>query len=203
MTNTNCLEIIKCPACGNEESFRFAARTIATVTDDGVDDYGDMEWDDESYAECAACLRHGTLKDFSGRVSGPVPAATEVPSRFDAYEVHGVYEFSDDGRTFCEQVPDDELMLPNGPRRHVVHAVDQFVAHPVVRKQRVVIPGELRAGRRSIHAVLPESRHHRPPHEEDDPGAVGRGPGVLPPLQRHARGGDCQSKGIPRTRQAR
>jgi hypothetical protein len=65
MTNTNCLENIKCPACGNEESFRIAAKTIATVTDDGVDDYGDMEWDDDSYAECGECCRHGTLKDFT------------------------------------------------------------------------------------------------------------------------------------------
>ena len=27
---------------------------------------------------------------------------------FDIYEIHGVHEFSDDGRTFCEQVPDDQ-----------------------------------------------------------------------------------------------
>ncbi len=69
MTNTNCLENIKCPACGNEESFRIAAKTIATVTDDGTDDYGDMEWDDDSYAECAECYRHGTLKDFKVRAA--------------------------------------------------------------------------------------------------------------------------------------
>ena len=35
MINTNCLENIKCPTCGNEEWFRIAAKTIATVTDDG------------------------------------------------------------------------------------------------------------------------------------------------------------------------
>lgn len=75
MTNTNCLEGIKCPDCGNEESFRIAARTIATVTDDGTEDYGDMEWDDDSYAECAACLRHGTLKDFREAAKAkPTPA---------------------------------------------------------------------------------------------------------------------------------
>ena len=65
MTNTNCLENIKCPACGNEEWFRIAATTIVTVTDDGTEDLGDMEWDDDSYAECAQCHRHGTLKDFT------------------------------------------------------------------------------------------------------------------------------------------
>jgi hypothetical protein len=64
MTNANCLENIKCPSCGNEESFRIAATTTATVTDDGIEDYGNMEWDDDSYAECTQCHRHGTLKDF-------------------------------------------------------------------------------------------------------------------------------------------
>jgi hypothetical protein len=48
MTNTNCLEGIRCPDCGNEESFRIAAKTIVTVTDDGIEDHGDMEWDDDS-----------------------------------------------------------------------------------------------------------------------------------------------------------
>jgi len=65
MTNTNCLENIKCPACGNEESFRIAATTMATVTDDGTDDHSGMEWDDDSYAECTQCPRHGTVKDFT------------------------------------------------------------------------------------------------------------------------------------------
>jgi hypothetical protein len=64
MTNTNCLENIKCPACGNEESFRIAAKTIVTVTDDGIGDHSDMEWDDDSYADCTQCLRYGTVKDF-------------------------------------------------------------------------------------------------------------------------------------------
>jgi hypothetical protein len=64
MPNTNCLEHIKCPACGNEDSFRIAATTIATVIDDGVEEVGDMEWDDDSYAECKQCLKSGDLKDF-------------------------------------------------------------------------------------------------------------------------------------------
>ena len=59
MTNTNCLENIKCPDCGNAQSFRIAGKTIFTVTDDGTEDYGDVEWDDDSYAECPACKRQG------------------------------------------------------------------------------------------------------------------------------------------------
>jgi hypothetical protein len=30
---------------------------------------------------------------------------------FDNYEIHGVHEFSDDGRKFCEQVPDDQAIF--------------------------------------------------------------------------------------------
>jgi hypothetical protein len=65
MTNTNCLAHIKCPGCGNEDRFRIAATSMFTVTDDGTHDYGDVEWDDDSYTECTQCYRHGTLKDFT------------------------------------------------------------------------------------------------------------------------------------------
>lgn len=64
MTNTNCLEGIACPKCGNESRFRIQVRTLANVTDDGAETFGDMEWDDSSYAECPECGRHGTLADF-------------------------------------------------------------------------------------------------------------------------------------------
>ena len=64
MTNTNCLSNIKCPACGNEDEFRIRATTLALVTDDGVEDHADMEWDEDSYAECTQCLKSGKLSDF-------------------------------------------------------------------------------------------------------------------------------------------
>jgi hypothetical protein len=64
MTNSNCLENIQCPACGNEDSFRIAGTAIFTVTDDGTEDHGDIEWNGDSYAECTQCCRHGTLKEF-------------------------------------------------------------------------------------------------------------------------------------------
>ena len=111
MTNTNCLENIKCPDCGYEESFRIAASTIFTVTDDGTEDYGDVEWNDDSYAECLQCLRQGKVKDFSCHDSAsnpsPVTGAIDLTVRFDAYEIHGVGEFDDGTGKYCEQVPDD------------------------------------------------------------------------------------------------
>lgn len=35
----------------------------------------------------------------------------DLPTRFDDYEIHGVFQFDDDGRKFCEQVPDDEAQF--------------------------------------------------------------------------------------------
>jgi hypothetical protein len=75
MPNTNCLENIQCPRCGNEDSFRIAATTIATVCDDGVEDYSEMEWDDDSYIDCTKCCHHRTLKEFT--IAAP-PSAEEV-----------------------------------------------------------------------------------------------------------------------------
>lgn len=63
--NTNCLEGIKCPDCGNEDTFRIAGTTIFTVTDEGTEDHGDVEWNDDSHAECAECGREGPLKEFA------------------------------------------------------------------------------------------------------------------------------------------
>jgi hypothetical protein len=64
--NVNCLEGIRCPACGNEDTFRIEVLTMATVTDDGTDfqGHGGVDWDENSYAECATCLTHGKLSRF-------------------------------------------------------------------------------------------------------------------------------------------
>jgi len=66
MTNENCLEGIKCPACGNEDVFRIGVTTTAIVTDDGAEvEHGEMEWDKDSHAECANCLERGKLSHFT------------------------------------------------------------------------------------------------------------------------------------------
>lgn len=64
MTNSNCLEGIACPKCGNDAMIHIEARTLAVVTDDGAETFGDMEWDGDSYAECPDCHHRGTLKGF-------------------------------------------------------------------------------------------------------------------------------------------
>jgi hypothetical protein len=81
MTNTNCLEGIQCPQCGNADRFRIAATSIFTVTDDGTEGHGDVEWDDGSHAECAACRHRGVLKDFRAA------AALEATVSFHRYHI--------------------------------------------------------------------------------------------------------------------
>jgi len=66
MPNTNCLEGMKCPKCGQENSLKIEATCIFTVTDDGTEDEGNgHEWGDTNYCECPDCEHHGTVADFT------------------------------------------------------------------------------------------------------------------------------------------
>jgi hypothetical protein len=40
--------------------------------------------------------------------TAPSTSDTGLPSCFDDYEIHGIFDFDEDDRTFSEQVPDDE-----------------------------------------------------------------------------------------------
>jgi len=64
MTNTNCLEGIACPKCGNDSRIYIEAKTLAVVMDDGAETFGHMEWDGDSYTECPECGHRGTLAEF-------------------------------------------------------------------------------------------------------------------------------------------
>jgi hypothetical protein len=64
MTNINCLEGIACPDCGNDSRLYIEVTTLAVVTDDGAETYGDMEWSADSHAECPECRRSGRLAAF-------------------------------------------------------------------------------------------------------------------------------------------
>jgi len=64
--NTNCLKGVKCPKCGQEDTFKIEASCLFTVTDDGTEDEGNgHEWDDTNYCECFDCGYHGTVADFT------------------------------------------------------------------------------------------------------------------------------------------
>jgi hypothetical protein len=87
MTNTNNLEGVKCPACGNEETFRIQITTMAEVTDDGAEaEHGDIEWDETSYAECANCYHHGRLLHFKAQGEAPPGSRPPAPTLLDALQ---------------------------------------------------------------------------------------------------------------------
>ena len=64
MTNTNILEGMQCPACKSDGPFKIQAKSMFTVYDDGTDDYGDVDWYDDSYCMCSDCDHSATVKDF-------------------------------------------------------------------------------------------------------------------------------------------
>lgn len=64
MANSNCLDGFQCPKCGSLEPFTICAQVMCTVYDEGTDEYGDVEWEDDSYCRCHKCDHTGVVKDF-------------------------------------------------------------------------------------------------------------------------------------------
>ena len=71
MTNTNCLECIRCPACGQQDRFKITALITCVVTDNGSEPVGDHEWDDDSNTHCPGCGFTGRLRSFRRRSDLP------------------------------------------------------------------------------------------------------------------------------------
>jgi hypothetical protein len=67
MTNTNCLDGIRCPRCKQSDAFYIVASHEVRVTDAGTDDEGgDWEWNGDSQSRCAddCCGFSGELREF-------------------------------------------------------------------------------------------------------------------------------------------
>jgi hypothetical protein len=71
MTNTNCLNRIRCPKCRQQDRFFIDGNARFEVTDDGSEAVGQHEWNDASMTRCPECLHAAPLKDF--RVLPPDP----------------------------------------------------------------------------------------------------------------------------------
>jgi len=65
MTNTNCLNGMRCPKCKSFEPFKIEVKTTMKVFDDATDDHSDTEWNAASYCECCECGFFATVADFS------------------------------------------------------------------------------------------------------------------------------------------
>jgi hypothetical protein len=62
--NTNCLRGMVCPQCKSTGPFRISATALFTITDEGADEFGDIEYDGGSYCVCDACDHDGIVHDF-------------------------------------------------------------------------------------------------------------------------------------------
>ncbi|MCY4400865.1 MAG: hypothetical protein OXE96_16220 [Gemmatimonadetes bacterium] len=59
-SNSNVLQGVACPRCGNDEQLRIAATVWLDMTDDGTvpseaPARGDHEWDNDTITECPKC----------------------------------------------------------------------------------------------------------------------------------------------------
>lgn len=64
MRNNNCLQGLACPKCGNYHRLIIEVASLASITDQGTDVFGDIQWYDSSYCECPDCWHRGTVADF-------------------------------------------------------------------------------------------------------------------------------------------
>ncbi len=65
--NSNCLEGLQCPKCGNHEKLVIQCKAMFYVEEDGTDpiDYSEIVWDENSYTECFECAYHGPNSSFT------------------------------------------------------------------------------------------------------------------------------------------
>jgi len=63
---------LECPSCHSDERLQVALTTMADLTPEGTDPWGDHEWDDKSFMRCAGCGHCGCVADF------------EIPENTDA-----------------------------------------------------------------------------------------------------------------------
>ncbi len=66
MANTNCLEGLACPKCGNDGRLYIHGMSVFEVFDDGTARHWNVEWDDDSHTVCpiSDCKFEGKLGEF-------------------------------------------------------------------------------------------------------------------------------------------
>ena len=59
------LEGLACPNCGSEGPFRIVIECVAIVSDEGIEDYAEAEWNDGSQILCMDCPHLGAIREFT------------------------------------------------------------------------------------------------------------------------------------------
>jgi len=65
MTNTNCLANMQCPKCESDGPFWIEGVAYFLVSDNGITEYGSVNWQDDSGCECSACHHRDFVAHFT------------------------------------------------------------------------------------------------------------------------------------------
>lgn len=88
--NTNCLEGVRCPRCGQNAKFSIMATAAFEVTDDGTDAYESVEWFDDNNCRCWDCNFSGRLIQFKTDGMEMVAKRFEKADKADDAETMGI-----------------------------------------------------------------------------------------------------------------
>lgn len=64
MKNTNVLKGLECPSCESSGPFEITTACIARVSDDGIEETRDHEWNESSRIDCLDCGYRFTVGKF-------------------------------------------------------------------------------------------------------------------------------------------
>lgn len=110
LPNQNVLDMWRCTRCGNTDHFQVTATTTASLTDDGAEAGGDLEYGLESWAKCTSCDLEGTVRTFS-----VAAIRAEGEEMFRNYLLrYGVPE--DEARAVAAEVVDRVINREPGPK---------------------------------------------------------------------------------------
>jgi hypothetical protein len=77
--NTNCLKSKRCPKCKSVGPFKVEGHALFVLHDDGTEDGGgNIEFNGDSYAECAECGHHGIWEQFDRSEMEDLPNGTLI-----------------------------------------------------------------------------------------------------------------------------
>lgn len=144
MTNTNTLEGIRCPECGNADAFEVEILTRAIVIDNGVDTIHDPHWEDDAGTRCKTCGYDGEWRDFKEENQRPYSVCVNCGET--------IYWHDDLG--------DDGLYVTHNDEQQALSAVcshgDELTAGTYRRHQPVWLTlGELRHRTRDLPDTTP------------------------------------------------
>jgi hypothetical protein len=149
--NTNCLEAVKCPNCGQEDIFKIGASVIVEVSDHGTEDQGgDYEWDQAAFCQCCDCDHTGRLADFTIENWDKKKAKKKAEQAPDLDRLHGALMASHD--LFYKAQTGDSGDREHDAAMDLYAAVDNFnAAYLTLRDAAEVAQSQMLQASRLFH----------------------------------------------------